>query len=259
MLCRSTNVVSIRSSGRERSGRCLPTRRRRIAACGPEQVPALLAAGFACCASTCAAWRQRFGGGRLHDGSARRDVAAVIEAARHRAASLYRIVDRRMIGQAFALNHGVKSQSLMLCDPRQPHRATRRRHGRRASAAVTKGDTRLLPRRCDYERWSPRRFKARNPARWRQIRDTISHHRARLSRLRAAIQNFDFVPRLPTLKIPTLVVCGADDQGTPRARTSGSPRSSRRPLRGDRKGRHLRLSSTRRCSTHHDGLARGRR
>jgi 3-oxoadipate enol-lactonase len=29
--------------------------------------------------------------------------------------------------------------------------------------------------------------------------------------------NFDFVPALPGLKVPALVVCGADDEGTPPA------------------------------------------
>ena len=31
----------------------------------------------------------------------------------------------------------------------------------------------------------------------------------------AAIMNFDFVAQLPALRVPTLVVCGADDPGTP--------------------------------------------
>ena len=66
------------------------------------------------------------------------------------------------------------------------------------------------------ERWFTEAFKARNPGRWRQIRDTIVGTTARgFLGCAAAIQNFDFVLRLPTLKIPTLVVCGADDQGTP--------------------------------------------
>ena len=30
-------------------------------------------------------------------------------------------------------------------------------------------------------------------------------------------EHFDFVPHLPALKLPVLVVCGADDQGTPAA------------------------------------------
>ena len=30
-----------------------------------------------------------------------------------------------------------------------------------------------------------------------------------------AIQNFDYLDRLPTIKIPTLVICGDDDPATP--------------------------------------------
>ncbi len=31
----------------------------------------------------------------------------------------------------------------------------------------------------------------------------------------SAIQNFNYEDRLPTIKIPTLVICGDEDQGTP--------------------------------------------
>jgi 3-oxoadipate enol-lactonase len=31
----------------------------------------------------------------------------------------------------------------------------------------------------------------------------------------AAIQNFNYDDRLPTIKVPTLVICGDEDQGTP--------------------------------------------
>jgi 3-oxoadipate enol-lactonase len=66
------------------------------------------------------------------------------------------------------------------------------------------------------ERWFTDAFKAKNPLRWRQIRDTIAATTpAGHLGCCAAILNFDFMPRLGTVKVPILVVRGADDPGTP--------------------------------------------
>ena len=68
------------------------------------------------------------------------------------------------------------------------------------------------------ERWFTDAFKAKKPSRHKQIRDTIVGTTAQgFLGCAAAIQNFDFLADLPRLKVPTLVVCGADDQGTPPA------------------------------------------
>jgi 3-oxoadipate enol-lactonase len=66
------------------------------------------------------------------------------------------------------------------------------------------------------ERWFTDAFKAKNPGRWKQIRDTIAATTpAGYLGCSAAILNFDFVPRLGSVRVPTLVVCGAEDPGTP--------------------------------------------
>ena len=58
--------------------------------------------------------------------------------------------------------------------------------------------------------------KQRNPGRWKQIRDTIiGTSPAGYLGCVAAIRNFDFVARLPAVKLPVLVVCGSGDVGTP--------------------------------------------
>ncbi len=66
------------------------------------------------------------------------------------------------------------------------------------------------------ERWLTDDFKARHPGRWRQIRDTVTGTTpSGYLGCCAAILDFDFVPRLPSVRLPTLVLCGADDAGTP--------------------------------------------
>ncbi len=182
-----------------------------------EQVPTLLAAGFRVLRIDM----------RGHGGSdpvagdftmdqLAADVATVIDALGIAQLHYIGLSIGGMIGQAFALNHGVKLKSLMLCDtsPGSPPDAKETWAPR--IAAVTKANSLAPLADGTMERWFTEAFKARNPGRWRQIRDTIVGTTARgFLGCAAAIQNFDFVPRLPTLKIPTLVVCGADDQGTP--------------------------------------------
>ena len=52
------------------------------------------------------------------------------------------------------------------------------------------------------------------PVRWKQIRDTVVSTSAQgYIGCAAAIQNFDYRPRLPSLNKPTLIVCGADEIG----------------------------------------------
>ena len=87
------------------------------------------------------------------------------------------------------------------------------------------------------ERWLTDGFKPRNPGRWKQIRDTVvGTTPAGYLGCCAAILDFDFVPRLPAVRLPTLVVCGADDAGTPAERQPQDRRPRpRRALRGDRR------------------------
>ena len=61
-------------------------------------------------------------------------------------------------------------------------------------------------------------YKPRNPGRWRQIRETIAGTSpAGYLGCGAAILNFDFRDQHKTIKVPTLVVCGDQDEGTPPA------------------------------------------
>jgi 3-oxoadipate enol-lactonase len=68
------------------------------------------------------------------------------------------------------------------------------------------------------ERWFTDAYKPRSPGRWKQIHDTIAATTsAGYLGCAAAILNFDFTAKLPSLKVPALVVCGAMDEGMPPA------------------------------------------
>jgi 3-oxoadipate enol-lactonase len=121
-----------------------------------------------------------------------------------------------MLGQAFALEHGGKLASAMWCDtlPSTPAGAPevwqqRADTVRRANSLSPLADPTI-------ERWLTDAVLQARPGRWRQIRDTIiGTTPAGYLGCVAAIRNFDFVARLPSLRLPVLVVCGSDDAGTP--------------------------------------------
>ena len=121
-----------------------------------------------------------------------------------------------MIGQAFALAHGERLISAMWCDtlPASPKGADevwaqRLNTVRNANSLAPLAD-------ATVERWLTPAFKTKNPGRWNQIRDTVTGTTAAgYLGCCAAILDYDFAPRLPSVRVPTLVVCGADDPGTP--------------------------------------------
>jgi 3-oxoadipate enol-lactonase len=121
-----------------------------------------------------------------------------------------------MIGQAFALDHGDKLISAMWCDtlPASPSGAAamweeRMNTVRQANSLEPLAD-------ATVERWFTDAFRPRNPGRWKQIRETVAATTpAGYLGCSAAIMNFDFTGRLSSLRGPVLVVCGADDPGTP--------------------------------------------
>ncbi len=120
-----------------------------------------------------------------------------------------------MLGQAFALEHGNRLASAMWCDtlPATPPGAEvwqqRVDTVRAANSLRPLADPTI-------ERWLTEAFKARNPIRYKQIRDTIiGITPTGYLGCVGAIRNFDFVARLPSVKLPVLVVCGSDDAGTP--------------------------------------------
>ena len=123
-----------------------------------------------------------------------------------------------MIGQVLAIKHGPLLKSMMLCDtmPATPPGAKETWAPRVSAVKEANGLAKIAD--GTMERWFTDAFKTRNPGRWKQIRDTIVGTTVQgFLGCAAAIQNFDFLAALPKLQVPTLAVCGADDQGTPPA------------------------------------------
>jgi 3-oxoadipate enol-lactonase len=180
-----------------------------------EQLPALLAAGYRVLRLDM----------RGHGGSdpvpgdytmeqLAQDVAAALEFLAITRVHLCGLSIGGMLGQAFAIRHGQKLLSAMLCDTtaQTPPEAAE------AIEAVTKARSLAPLADAIMERWFTDAYKPRNPGRWKQIHATIAATTpAGFLGCAAASLNVDFVPQLPAVRVPTLVVCGADDQGTPPA------------------------------------------
>jgi len=121
-----------------------------------------------------------------------------------------------MIGQGFALANPGYLSTLTLCDtqPSTPPGSTGAWDERKA--AVKKSGTLATLAYGTMQRWFTDEFNKVNPTRWREIRDTISGTTPQgFLGCATAIQNFDYLGKLPTIKIPTLVICGDLDEGTP--------------------------------------------
>jgi len=127
-----------------------------------------------------------------------------------------------MLGQAFAVAHGGRLLSAMWCDTLPASPGGARDAWDQRMATVREANSLAPLADATTGRWLTDAFKARNPARWRQIRDTVEATTpAGYLGCCAAILNFDFTAELPSVRVPTLVVCGAEDAGTPPAQNRG--------------------------------------
>ncbi len=182
-----------------------------------EQVPALLAGGFRVLRID----MRGHGGsdpvaGPYSMSQLAGDVATVLDALKMEKVHYIGLSIGGMIGQAFAIEHGNRLLSAMWCDtmPQTPPGPQTTWEERQKAVR----DAGSLAGIADgtVERWLTDAVKAARPNRYKQIRDTIAGTTpAGYIGCIDAIRNYDFVPQLPSLKLPVLVVCGADDAGTP--------------------------------------------
>ena len=185
-----------------------------------EQVPALAGGRVPRAARRHARpWRQRSGGGRLHHGPARRRRAAVLDALGFRQVHYIGLSIGGMLGQAFALNHGAKLKSMMLCDTMPPTPADAKaawaprikvvREANSLAPLADGDDGALVHRGVQAEEAGPLEGDPRH------------HRRHDAARAISAVPRRSRIstssPQLPSIKTPTLVVCGDDDPGTPPA------------------------------------------
>ena len=189
------------------------------------------------------------------------DVAAALDFLGHRQGAVHRPVDRRhdrpglrhRPRPAAHLRHAVRYLAADARRARRPAWAPR-------IEAVTKANSLEPLADPTMERWFTDAFKPRNPgALEADQRHHRRHHARRLSRLRRGHPRFRLRrPSCPSLKVPTLVVCGAKDEGTPPA---GNKKIAElvpgAPLRGDRRRAAFpQRRAPRRLQPHHAGLAR---
>jgi 3-oxoadipate enol-lactonase len=143
------------------------------------------------------------------------DTARVIEALGVGSVHYIGLSIGGMYGQALGFRHTAKVKSLMLCDTRSA--APPGDKARRAPVidAVRKANS-LEPMADDaMARWFTPEFKARNPARWKQMRDTIVGTTPEgYIGCATAIYNFNFTAQDTGIKAPTLVTRGSGDKGS---------------------------------------------
>ncbi|WP_423195174.1 MULTISPECIES: 3-oxoadipate enol-lactonase [unclassified Cupriavidus] len=143
------------------------------------------------------------------------DVAGVMDALGIAQAHLCGVSVGGMVGQAFAVRHGERLLSLTLVDtishtPLSAHPMWANRIGQvEAHGMAGVADATL-------ERWLTAPFRAAHPDEVERIRGMLlGTPEQGFVGVAQAIVEFDLVNALPRIHVPTLVVVGADDQGSP--------------------------------------------
>jgi len=144
------------------------------------------------------------------------DTAAVLEALGLSGVHYMGLSIGGMFGHGLALRHGHRLKSLLLCDTSCASPPGAETIWPPRVAAVKKANSLEPVTDGTLERWFTPAMKVKNPARFKQIRDTIlATTPAGFCGCVAALANFDYSARLPHINLPTLVVWGAKDPGTP--------------------------------------------
>ena len=120
-----------------------------------------------------------------------------------------------MIGQCLALNHADRLKSLALCDTAaEIPEAAKPIWEERITAAQTNGMQSLAP--GTLERWFTPPFLKQNPPEVELVRQQIlATPAAGFVGCSQAIRRLNYLERLSDVKLPTLIVVGKDDPGTP--------------------------------------------
>ena len=143
------------------------------------------------------------------------DVATVIHALGSEPVDYVGLSVGGMIGQALGIGFRASVASLMLCEtPPASLKNARDIWAPRMAAARAANSLEPIAD-ATMERWLTPAFRARNPLRWQQIRDTVAATTVEgYCGTVAALSNFDFTDELPKLKVPALVLYGEDDKAS---------------------------------------------
>ena len=143
------------------------------------------------------------------------DAVAIMDALDIEAAHWVGISMGGMIGQAVALNHAARLRSLVLCDtaavvpPEAQTLWQQRIEKARGEGMAALADETL-------ERWFTPPYLAKAPPGVRRIRDMIlSTPVPGFIGCSEAIRRLDFMDRLGDIRLPTLIMVGEQDPGTP--------------------------------------------
>jgi 3-oxoadipate enol-lactonase len=143
------------------------------------------------------------------------DIAAVLDALGISQVDYVGLSIGGMIGEALALHHPTRVSSLMLCEtPPASLKNAKQIWGPRVAAVREEGS--LAPiADATMERWLTPEFRARQEARWQQIRETVAATSvAGYCGCVAALSNFDLTADLPNICVPSLVLYGEEDRAT---------------------------------------------
>jgi 3-oxoadipate enol-lactonase len=143
------------------------------------------------------------------------DAVAIMDVLDIEAAHWVGISMGGMIGQAVALNHAARLRSLVLCDTAAvvpPEAQTLWQQ--RIEKACGEGMAALADE--TLERWFTPPYLAKAPPGVRRIRDMIlSTPAPGFIGCSEAIRRLDFLDRLGDIRLPTLIMVGEQDPGTP--------------------------------------------
>ena len=181
-----------------------------------EQVPVLLARGF----NVLRVDLRGHGGSEPAPGDytldeLASDMAMLIEAVGVGPVDYVGLSVGGMIGEALALRHGEHVASLMLCEaPPAALKNAQQVWTPRVNAARAANSLEPIAD-ATMERWLTPAFRARDPGRWQQIRDTVAATTVEgYCGTVAALSHFDFTAELPNVRVPALVLYGEDDKAT---------------------------------------------
>ncbi len=120
-----------------------------------------------------------------------------------------------MIGQCLALNHADRLQSLVLCDTAAIiPKDTQPMRSERINTARKKGMEALV--QSTLERWFTPPYLSQNPPEVELIREHfLATPVAGYTGCSEAILGLNYLERLPEIKIPTMIIVGEEDLGTP--------------------------------------------